>query len=272
MEETAGQKDMKAIVLEVKNGKAAVLREDGVVLKVRGNYSVGESIELKEAPSFRFNSPQMRLVVSAAVIVIALFLGGIYNYTTVQAVSYVTAQDGVGIEFVLNRRNQVIEVRATDESGEAIREQLTKNNIKGSTLPEAISAVNEIHHREMLEKDPEAEWTDIRFRATSDNERTAQELNHTIETMHEQFRNEHPEGQSEPDQPQETPQPADAQGQEILPQNPQEGMPQGEEPGSQGEPQAMPESPSQPQMPEGNPGGEPSGMEGPGAPAGPQVP
>ena len=46
---------MKAVVLEVRDGYAAVLREDGVVEKLRRSCEVGETIELEE------QSPIVRL-------------------------------------------------------------------------------------------------------------------------------------------------------------------------------------------------------------------
>ena len=39
---------MKAVVLEIRDGEAAILREDGVVVRVRRQCEVGDTIELAE--------------------------------------------------------------------------------------------------------------------------------------------------------------------------------------------------------------------------------
>ena len=41
---------MKGIVLEIKNHTAAVLREDGTVIKLRGNYTVGQTLQCNRKP------------------------------------------------------------------------------------------------------------------------------------------------------------------------------------------------------------------------------
>ena len=171
---------MKAVVLEIKNGKAAVLREDGVILEVRGNYRVGQRIDLKENNLFGWK-PYLRSVLTAAVLVLALLFGGMYNYTTVQAAGTVSPEEGVGIQLVLNRRSQVIEVRATDESGERMKEQLEERKIKGASLDDAITAVNEVHRKEMEEQN--AEYTPLTFRAQSEDERIERKLNERLEEI-----------------------------------------------------------------------------------------
>ena len=177
---------MKAIVLETKKNTAAVLREDGVVLQVRGHYTVDETIELKEKPEFSFTFPRMRMAVAAAAIVMGLLFGGVYNYTTVQAAGYVTVNEEIGLELVLNRRNQVIEIRATDEAGEAIRTELESRNIRGASLEDAVYAVNEIHYREMKEKEPDREPEELTFYAVSGDERRQEQLNRELEHIHEE--------------------------------------------------------------------------------------
>lgn len=176
---------MKAVVLETKQNTAAVLREDGVVLKVHGTYTAGETIELNEKPKFSFSSPQMRLAFTSIAIVLALIFGGIYNYTTVQAAGIVTVDEGAGLELVLNRRNQVIEVRATDEAGESIREQLEAQHIRGSSLEDAVHAINEIHHRDRKEAEPDTVPEDLTFHAVSDDEQRQDALNRELEHIHE---------------------------------------------------------------------------------------
>ena len=221
---------MKAVVLELKNGKSAVLREDGVVLKVRGNYTVGETIELKPKPSFSFQlpnisfaQPQIRMAMTAAILVFAIFIGGMYNYTTVQAAGYVAVEDNIGLELVINRRNQVIAVNATDESGEKIKEVLEQDDIKGKSLEEALTRVNEVTQEEMQKEHPGEEWSGLTFHAYSNDSGMEERMNQEIE----EIQNRKPQGEMIPSEtiPSETP------SQQMEPQDqpaPQENQPQDE--------------------------------------------
>lgn len=244
---------MKAVVLETKQNTAAVLREDGVVLKVHGTYTVGETIELKEKPKFSFGGPQMRLAFTSIAIVLALIFGGVYNYTTVQAAGIVTVDEGAGLELVLNRRNQVIEVRATDEAGESIREQLEAQHIRGSSLEDAVHAINEIHHRDRKEAEPDTVPEDLTFHAVSDDEQRQDALNRELEHIHERGKPEtEPESDSNEttsvpeEQPAEISEPAaPSQPQNAAPDNPgepkpAEGQELNERPENGGEPPAQP--------------------------------
>ncbi len=202
---------MKAIVLENKNGKAAVLREDGVVLKIRGTYTVGETIKVKGKPQFQFAQPQFRTVFAAAVVVLALLFGGFYNYTTVQAAGYVT-EEHVGIELVLNRQNKVIEIRSTDESGERIKEQLDQKQIVGLTLDDALTAVTDVVREDMQMQNPDAELQEPVFHASSSD--------HTLQEKMDQDLQKHQESSA----PQNETVPA-VQEAESLPEQPQEPAP-----------------------------------------------
>ncbi len=205
---------MKAIVLEVKDGKTAVLREDGVVLKVRGTYPVGETIELNEKPRFSFRTPQMRMVFTAAAIILAVTLGGIYSYTTVQAASIIAVEGDAGVELVLNRRNQVIEIRATDEAGETLRQELENRHVIGTSFTNAVEAASEIHE----EKFPEN--TDgLTFRVTSKNEHLEQQLTEELKELEEKRPKDNPPSENNPPVTDEPNTAAPAPQQEERPQD-----------------------------------------------------
>ena len=81
---------MKAIILEVKDGYAAALREDGLIVKTRRLAEVGETVELNEKV-VRFPSQGKRVLRTAvAAALILAVTGGTYTYTNVAAASYVT--------------------------------------------------------------------------------------------------------------------------------------------------------------------------------------
>ena len=46
---------MKAVILEIRKGQAAVLGEDGIVVRIDNkNYSVGDTVYIKKKRSHRF--------------------------------------------------------------------------------------------------------------------------------------------------------------------------------------------------------------------------
>ena len=119
---------MKGIVLEIRNRTAAVLREDGVIVKTRQKCAVGDTIELS-AEKIRF--PSVRSVAAAAAAVIVIGGGsGIYTYENVMACSYVSLDINPSLELVLNRQNRVIKVNACDDEAESVVEAIKEQNIK----------------------------------------------------------------------------------------------------------------------------------------------
>lgn len=169
---------MRAVVLEIRNGKAAVLREDGTVLKVHGNYAVGETIELKESSFFPM---QFRTGLMSFVLIIALVFGS-YNYTTVQAAGYITTDEETGIQLVLNRRDQVIDIIASNENGEVLKEELLKENVKGRGFAEAVHAVAEYHRLN------DGESYELTFHAEGKDNRAAERINQKLTEMRRPFR------------------------------------------------------------------------------------
>ena len=136
---------MKGIVLEIKNHTAAVLRDDGTVVKLYGDYTVGQTVELKPERKPWYTQPQMRIAFTAAVIILSLGIGSVYNYTTVEAASVVTVEGTVGVQLTLNRRNQVIAVSSTDESGEEMKERLEEAQILGASFTDAVELTREVY-------------------------------------------------------------------------------------------------------------------------------
>lgn len=137
---------MKAVVLEVRDGLAAVLREDGTVEKLRRSCRVGETIELAETGGItRLHRKTVKWVAAAAAALVILSAGGTWGYNNAFAYSYVTLDADSAISYTLNRRNRVIEVEALDEDAESIVESLTG---RGSTLTEAIAETTELLYAE----------------------------------------------------------------------------------------------------------------------------
>lgn len=116
---------MKAIILEVRDGWAAALREDGVVVKTRQRAAVGETVELS-TKTVDFPARRARFLRTAVAAVLALSItGGAYTYTNVAAASYVTLDtEETSVELSLNRMGRVVGVRALDEDSSELAESL----------------------------------------------------------------------------------------------------------------------------------------------------
>ena len=169
---------MRAVVLEIRNGKAAVLREDGTVLKIRGRYAVGETIELK---GFSWSMMHFKKLTVTFVLIFALIFEG-YNYTTVQAAGYISTDEETGIQLVLNRRDQVIDIIASNENGEAIKEKLLKENVKGKVYAEAVHTVAEYHRLN------DTDSHELTFHAEGKDIKAAERINQKLIEMRRPFR------------------------------------------------------------------------------------
>jgi len=134
---------MKAVVLELRDGFAAVLREDGTVEKVRGNYQVGQTIELPEQRKRPVFSRGLRA--AAAAVAILGILGGGYSYENVLAYSYVSLDIAdTALEYTLNRRDQVVSVEARNEASEELAKQLMEEGVRRKDLAEALRQAAEL--------------------------------------------------------------------------------------------------------------------------------
>ena len=155
---------MKAVVLEIRDGEAAVLREDGVVVRVRQACEVGDTIEVaEEKERHLFSVRSVRCLAAAACLALVLTGTGVHGYNTALACTYVSVDAEIGtqedksaetvgsVEYVLNRKNRIIRAEGRDEAGKAMAEELMRRGVKGMELAEALTAAEEV----MKEKVPE---------------------------------------------------------------------------------------------------------------------
>ena len=170
---------MKGIVLEIRNRTAAVLREDGVIVKTRQKCAVGDTIELS-AEKIRF--PSVRSVAAAAAAVIVIGGGsGIYTYENVMACSYVSLDVNPSLELVLNRQNRVIKVNACDDEAESVVEAIKEQNIKNMKVDEALeTAYDVLKENGYIEEDND---NYLLFNVSSDEKSRTETLTGKIETV-----------------------------------------------------------------------------------------
>ncbi len=136
---------MKALVLEVKDGYSACLKEDGTVTRVRGVHPIGKSIELKDSRILDFVRENTHRVCIAAAAVACVFLGsGVYSYNNLIPASYVSIDVNPSLEYGLSRRNRVLSVKALNEDAEPIVEELKSMHLRQMTVAEGVEKATEV--------------------------------------------------------------------------------------------------------------------------------
>ena len=131
---------MKAIILEVRDGYAAALREDGLVVKTKQLGEVGTTIELNEKV-VAFPAQGRRIARTAVAAALALAVtGGAYTYTNVAEASYVTLDtEETSVELAVNRMGRVVKVRALDEDSAELAQELSAD-IRRMKVEDAVDA------------------------------------------------------------------------------------------------------------------------------------
>ena len=173
---------MKAIVLEIKNGEAAVLREDGIVVTTRQKCRVGDTIEVDDRVKIggvkRFNRIARLAIVAMLVICIA---GGSFGYMTASASSYVSVDAGeTSLEFGINRFGRVISVEGLDEGSEEFARTISAE-VKNKKFDEAMDHTRT--RMEELGRMDESEDTPVVAGVTSGSEKQRVELQQGLQNM-----------------------------------------------------------------------------------------
>ena len=126
---------MKAVVLETRGKKAAILAKDGTVRITRGRYDVGEIIDLKPAAG----QPLRRWVAAAAAAATLLAVGaGVWVDRNYVACAEVSLDGDYSIVYTLNKRDRVLEVRAANARAQAVVEALEQADIRFAPLADAV--------------------------------------------------------------------------------------------------------------------------------------
>lgn len=165
---------MKAIIVEIKNGLAAVLSDDGNIIKVKNrNYEIGQVITMKKQ-KIHITGKLAVTAASAAVLFLASGIG-IWAYTS--PYSYVSLDVNPSIEYTVNCFDLVIDVKAVNDDGEELLGQINLNNLNNKTIHAAIAAtINEIADSGYFDETAYGPATDL-----SDSKKTVNSDNSTAD-------------------------------------------------------------------------------------------
>lgn len=166
---------MEAIVLGVKNGRAALLLDDGTTAYRRMECKPGQRVEV---PADVGMMPSAARTARAAAVAaaFAIVVSGGTLYETAMPVSYVTEDVNPSMEYSLNRMDRVIGVSALNEDAEAIVDDLV---VSGRTIQTAVGAAGE--RLEAAGKLDEDDY--ILFSVTSDSDQRAEKLENELADM-----------------------------------------------------------------------------------------
>lgn len=124
---------MKAVILDIKEGYASVLSDNGCFEKIKNNdYEIGQVIHMNNPKSITKKFAAM--AASAA----AVFIIGTGTWAYASPYSYVSLDVNPSIEFTVNRFDRVLRVKAVNDDGEEILKEIHLDNIENKTIEEAI--------------------------------------------------------------------------------------------------------------------------------------
>ena len=122
---------MKGIVVENNNKESVVLTEDGLFIKVKNeNYEIGQTIRVKNN-----KKTFSKMVVGVASMAAAFVIFTIGGYAYFTPTDYVSMDVNPSIEYSVNMFDRVLDVKAVNDDGEKILENL---NIDNENIVDAI--------------------------------------------------------------------------------------------------------------------------------------
>ena len=143
---------MKAVITEIRNGKAAVLTDDGRFLEIRNRgYQIGQTIDypVQKQPFFR---PAAVWSLAAAVCAI-LIAFGFYLYQT--PFSVVSLDINPSIEYTLNIFDRVLSVQGVNQDGKDLLAEMD-SSLRNDTIDEAVAAtIQQLSQDQYITQDQE---------------------------------------------------------------------------------------------------------------------
>ena len=168
---------MKGIVVEIHNHMAAVLSDEGGVVKVSNyNYQIGQEVEISMKKQIKFK--KAFAFASAAACILVMF--GISAYAYYTPYTYVSLDVNPSIEYSVNRFNRVLAVKGVNDDGTEIISGIELNNLKNKSIEDAISlTIDEISDAGYLDSNTSG----IVITTSSDAMTKAGELVQTLEKV-----------------------------------------------------------------------------------------
>lgn len=132
---------MKAVVLEIRNKKAAVLTTGGQIIKVNNNnYMVGQEVNVMDASErivdmARTASKWMPAAVAAAFLVLI----GRFTSVSMEPYGVVSLDVNPSIEFTINNRDKVLSVNGVNDDGKDIINDIDQKDLINQSIEKAVN-------------------------------------------------------------------------------------------------------------------------------------
>lgn len=141
---------MKAVVVEIRGNKAALLSDDGCVVKVKNeNYEIGQEVSFNMKKNISIKKKIAYFAASIAVVV------GVGAATYYVPTTYVSMDVNPSIEYHVNMFDKVVSVKGVNEDGSNIIENVNESTkLENKSIEEAIRlTVNEVAKEGYLDYD-----------------------------------------------------------------------------------------------------------------------
>jgi hypothetical protein len=164
---------MKGVVTEIRGSMAALLSEEGCMVKVKNrSYEIGQEVEMKMKNRTGFKRTG---IATAAGLLIAMGVGTVAYCTPAH---YVSLDVNPSIEYKVNMFDRVIAVAGANQDGKDIIDGIQKKNLKNKDIKEAVAlTVDKIAEEGYLQ----GEGSGIVIATTMEDEKDADELKEAAE-------------------------------------------------------------------------------------------
>lgn len=126
---------MKAVIVELRNGYASVLSDDGCIVKIKdNNYEIGQVIQMTNQ-----RNNMVKKIVTFAAGAAAIMVLSVSTWAYASPYTYVSLDVNPSIEFVLNRFDRVLTIKSVNDDGEDVLQEITLKNLKNKTIVQAIN-------------------------------------------------------------------------------------------------------------------------------------
>ena len=186
---------MNAVIVDIRKKQAAALDESGRIVRIHNaDYEIGQQIELHEVKPVR--TPQMLKRLSsgiAAAVLVAMIGTG-----TAYAVPYgtVTLDGDSSVEYTINCFDYVLDVKGTNEEGEALLEEIGTRQLRHRRIDAAVATTVEHIDRNAPEAPPEET---LRIHADTGSDRHSDRLREELEPLLERDRPAPTDGEHVPE-------------------------------------------------------------------------
>ncbi|MBQ1801970.1 MAG: hypothetical protein II013_03050 [Lachnobacterium sp.] len=172
---------MKALILDKdKNNETVVLREDGEILTLDCQGSIGETIELDNKKKNEIAEYIKEVMFSCACFAIVILATASYKFYCRSPYTYVSLDINPSVEYTLNRQGKVIDVCALNADGKKVLKKYNKKCKKYCDFDDAINETTTILYKDKYIKRAN---NYILMNISSDNEKTISSLENRIEKI-----------------------------------------------------------------------------------------